>query len=50
MSEKLRLDLDELAIESFGTGDGEERGSVVAHEYTLGISCRNSCFTDCETC
>lgn len=53
---KLNLHLDDLAVESFETGDGDElRGTVRAHGDSAGCSygspaytgCRLSCMYDC---
>jgi hypothetical protein len=44
---KLRLDVEDLAVESFATADGaDERGTVRGHEATEGCAVTESC-TNC---
>jgi len=47
MSEKLRLAVDELRVESFAAGEAPaQRGTVPAHEAaTAGATCRTFCYT-----
>jgi len=49
---KIRLDVEELVVESFGTADGNGRkvGTVHGHYYTQLAGCVGSEFSDCATC
>lgn len=47
---KLRLELESVRVESFETGDGENRGTVVGH-ITAAVSCYDTdCCTPNPTC
>ena len=49
---KLRLDLEELVVESFDTADGEETkaGTVHGHGWTAWQGCDISAGSYCATC
>jgi len=41
---KIRLDMEDLKVESFATADGhgEKKGTVHAREFTVGFDCRTA--------
>jgi hypothetical protein len=46
---KMKLDLDRLAVESFTVAGGADaRGTVRANEDTIACSWRNSCVDSCQ--
>ena len=48
---KIRLDIEELVVESFGTADGKGgNGTVQGHGFTQFAGCVGSADSNCATC
>jgi hypothetical protein len=48
---KIVLHPDQLRVTSFATAAGDAgRGTVAAHEYTVGLNCPETNYRTCPTC